>query len=95
MLLFCGDFYPPGEVKVLSQSPQNKVPHQEAVEELMDEEPQHADDDVGHVVEEEHVHDHGSVASRERALVPHEAHQEHQLVQELDNRTTGSSHCYT
>ena len=95
MSLFWGDSYPPGEVKVLSQSPQIKVPHQEAVEELMDEEPQHADDHVGDVVEEEHVQDHRSVASRERALVHHEAHQEHQLVQELDRRTTGSSNWYT
>lgn len=54
--------------------------NQEAVEELVDEEAQHTDDDVAHVVEEGHVHDHRLVAPRERPLVAHEAHQEHYLI---------------
>ena len=46
----------------------------------MDKEAQHTDDDVAHVVEEGHVHDHCLVAPRECPLVAHEAHQEHYLI---------------
>lgn len=57
--------------------------YQDAVEELVDEQAKHADDDVGDVQEEEDIHDDRFVPSCERALVSHETHQEDNLIQEL------------
>lgn len=69
----------------LSRTGRLGLSYQEAVEEFVGEEPQRADDDVAHVVEERHVHDHGFVASSERPTVPDKAHQKHYLVQQLES----------
>ena len=69
-------------------SVQGRVTDQEAVEELVSKKSQHTDDGVAQMVEEEHVHHHGLVPPGERALVPHEAHQEHHLVEQLKDRWT-------
>lgn len=58
--------------------------YQDAVEELVDAEPQHAGHHVRHVVQKLHIHDHGFVASDEGAKIPHEAHQKHDLINELE-----------
>lgn len=58
-------------------------PHQDAVEELMSKEAQDAGQDVAHMVEELHVHDHGLIAPDEGATVAHEAHHKHDLVGQL------------
>lgn len=57
--------------------------HQDAIEELMGKEAQDTSQDVAHVVEELHVHDHGLVAPDKGATVTHEAHHEHNLVGQL------------
>lgn len=57
--------------------------HQEAIEELVHAEAQHADQNIGHVVEKSHVHDDRSVATGESPTVPNKAHQEHDFVTEL------------
>lgn len=49
----------------------------------MGKEAQDTSQDVAHVVEELHVHDHGLVAADKGATVPHEAHHEHNLVGQL------------
>lgn len=60
--------------------------YQYAVEELVDEQAEHADDDVGDVQEEEDVHDDRFVPSDERALVSHKTHQEDNLIQQLEKQ---------
>lgn len=60
--------------------------YQYAVEELMDKQAKHADDDVGDMQEEEDIHDDRFVPSCERALVPHETHQEDNLIQQLGKK---------
>lgn len=64
--------------------------YQYAVEELVDKQAKHADDDIGDVQEEEDVHDDCFVPSCERALVPHETHQEDNLIQQLREKITQS-----
>ena len=54
--------------------------YQQAVKEDMDEHPQAADDQVEEVVQELHIHDHGSVASCEGSPVANVAHQEDDLI---------------
>lgn len=51
--------------------------HQKAVEELVNKEAEDADDGVAQMVDEEHVHHDRFVASSERSLVAHEAHEKH------------------
>ena len=65
-----------------------RASHQETVEEHVDEDAQAADDEVEEVVEELEVQHHGLVAAREGPAVPHEAHQEDDLVTHLEG--TGS-----
>lgn len=72
--------------------------YQDAVEELVHEEPQDTGHDVAHVVEELHIHDHGLVATDEGASVAHEAHHEHDLVGQLGtarNRRVLRAFCRT
>lgn len=57
--------------------------YQDAVEELVDKQTKHADDDIGDMQEEGDIHDDRFVPSCERALVSHEAHQEDDLIQQL------------
>lgn len=49
----------------------------------MGEEAQDTRQDVAHVVQELHVHDHGLIAPDEGATVAHKAHHEHDLVGQL------------
>lgn len=65
-----------------SPSPPRR-PHQDAVEQLMSKEAQDTGQDVAHVVEEFHVHDHGLIAPDEGATVAHEAHHKHDLIGQL------------
>lgn len=60
--------------------------YQYAVEELVDKQAKHADDDIGDVQEEGDVHNDCFVASSERALVPHKTHQEDNLIQQLKEK---------
>lgn len=60
--------------------------YQKAVEELVNKEAQDADDGITHVIDKEHVHHNGLVASSERPLVPHKTDEEHQLVEELKGK---------
>lgn len=57
--------------------------YQYAVEELVDKQAKHADDDIGDVQKEGDVHNDCLEASSERALVPHKTHQEDNLIQQL------------
>lgn len=57
--------------------------YQYAVEELVDKQAKHADDDVKDVQEEEDIHDDCFVPSCECALVSHETCQEDDLIQQL------------
>lgn len=61
--------------------------HQEAIEELVDKEAQHAHQDIGHVIQERHVQDDGPIASGERATVPDETHQKHDFIAKLRGGT--------
>lgn len=63
--------------------------YQYAVEELVNKQTQHAHNDVSDVKKKEDIHDDRLVPSGERALVPHETHQEHNFIQQLwrDNAT--------
>lgn len=55
----------------------------------MHKQPQHADDDVTDVQEEEDIHDYCLVTSGERALVAHKTNQEHDFIQQLwENKNT-------
>lgn len=62
---------------------QLRLLYQDAVEEFMYEEPQDAGQNVGHMIEEFHIHNHGLIASDECSTVAHEAHHEHNLVGQL------------
>lgn len=57
--------------------------HQEAVEEFVHKEAQHAHQHIGHVVEKGHVQDDRSVPSGERAAIPDETHQKHYFIAKL------------
>lgn len=54
--------------------------HQEAVEELVDKEAEHANQDVRHMVEKGHVQDDRSITSGECASISHKTHQEHDFI---------------
>lgn len=60
-----------------------EVSYQEAVEELVHEQAQNADDSVAQMVDEEHVHHYCFVAAGERSLVPYKTHQKDYLVEQL------------
>lgn len=57
--------------------------YQYAVEEFVDKQSKHADNDVGDVQKEKDIHDDRFVPSCERALVAHETHQEDNLIKQL------------
>lgn len=57
--------------------------HQEAIEEFMDKEAQHANQDIRHVVEKGHIQDDRSVASGERTTISNKAHQKHYFITKL------------
>lgn len=61
--------------------------YQYAVEELVNKQTKHADDDIGDMQEEGDVHDDCFVPSCKRALVPHKTHQEDNLIQQLREKT--------
>lgn len=61
--------------------------HQEAVKEFMHTESQHADKDIGNVVEEGHIHDDCSVSTSKCASIPNKAHQKYNLVTKLGEWT--------
>lgn len=54
--------------------------YQDAVKELMDEQPQYGGQNVRQMVEELHVHHHGLVAHNECSIVSHETHHKHHLI---------------
>lgn len=64
--------------------------YQEAVEELVHAEAQHAHQDVRYMIEKSHVHDDCSVATGESSSVPNKAHQKHYFVTKLWGVTKGS-----
>lgn len=53
----------------------------------MNKEAHGADEQVQQVVEELHVQDHGTVASRERAAVAHKAHEKDDFIADLTTTT--------
>lgn len=57
--------------------------YQETIEEFVHTEAQHADEDIGYVIEKSHVHDDRSVATGECSTVPNKAHQKHYFVTKL------------
>lgn len=57
-----------------------RVGYQDAVEELVNKEPQCGGEDVGQVVEELHIHHHGLVAHDEGAVVSHKTHHKNHFV---------------
>lgn len=57
--------------------------HQYAVEELVDKQSQSTDQHVGQVVQELYIHYHGFVTHDEGAVVSHEAHHVHNLIEKL------------
>lgn len=57
--------------------------HQEAIEEFMDKEAQHANQDIRHVVEKGHIQDDRSVASGEGATIAHETYQKYDFITKL------------
>lgn len=63
--------------------------NQETVEELVDKEAEHANQDICHVVEKGHVQDDRSITSGERASVSHKTHQEHDFITQLKGRESG------
>lgn len=60
-----------------------RVTHQEAVEELVDTEPQGAGQNIGQVIKELHIHHHRTVAHDKCAVVAHEADHKHYLIYQL------------
>lgn len=52
----------------------------------MSKEAQDTRQDVAHVIQELHVHDHCFIATDEGAAVAHEAHHEHDLVGQLGRK---------
>lgn len=75
-----------GKLGLGALAPAHLQAHQDAIEELMCKEPQDARQDVAHVVQELHVHDHGLIATDEGTTVAHEAHHKHDLVGQLDRK---------
>lgn len=57
--------------------------HQEAIEEFMDKETQHANQDICHMVEKGHVQDDCPVPSGERATVSNKTHQKYYFITKL------------
>lgn len=57
--------------------------HQEAIEEFVDKEAQHANQDIRHMVEKGHVQDDSSVPSGKRATVSNKTHQKYYFITKL------------
>ena len=57
--------------------------HQEAVEEFMHKEAQHANQDIRHVVEKGHIQDDRAVPAGERATIPDKTHQKYDFITKL------------
>lgn len=62
--------------------------YQKAVEELVHEEAKDTDDGVAQMVDKQHVHDDRFVATGERSLVAHKAHEKDDLVKQLQKKET-------